>query len=269
MFLGRLFALAPDEGGYLNTFNNVYTLPISTGAQTFGGWIAAPTMFLWIAYLPAKILNVLGAPDYISIRILSIFLTATSLYLVIEAQRRGQNAKKLSQKVILIFFFIPSVFLWTSLGLRESFIIVELAPFIFGLNFLFQGLKKKGILLIFLGSYGLVSTKNYLWACLMVSLILSSIFFLVRRISWQKVAWLVVSGFILPLTLFASTTLKDPQILFTLIFLAGEIAFSALVEVNLGTSFRHRSILLVPLVFLYVRLAQRAQEQKESKLGII
>ena len=63
--------------------------------------------------------------------------------------------------------------------------------------------------------------------------------------------------------------LRDPQILFTLIFLAGEIAFSALVEVNLGTSFRHRSILLVPLVFLYVRLAQRAKEQKDFELGII
>ena len=63
--------------------------------------------------------------------------------------------------------------------------------------------------------------------------------------------------------------LRDSQILFTLIFLAGEIAFSALVEVNLGTSFRHRSILLVPLVFLYVRLAQRAKEQKDLELGII
>lgn len=37
--------------------------------------------------------------------------------------------------------------------------------------------------------------------------------------------------------------------MFTLIFLAGEIAFSSLVEVNLGTSFRLRSILLVLLVF--------------------
>lgn len=63
--------------------------------------------------------------------------------------------------------------------------------------------------------------------------------------------------------------LRDPQILFTLIFLAGEIAFSALVEVNLGTSFRHRSILLVPLVFLYVRLAQIATEHKEKELGIL
>lgn len=63
--------------------------------------------------------------------------------------------------------------------------------------------------------------------------------------------------------------LQDPPILLTLIFLFGSIAFSALVEVNLGSSFRHRSILLVPLVFLYLRLAQRAKEQKDLEMGII
>ena len=63
--------------------------------------------------------------------------------------------------------------------------------------------------------------------------------------------------------------LRDPAILFTLVFLAGEIAFSALVEVNLGTSFRHRSILLVPLVFLFVRLAQRAKELEDLESGVI
>ena len=62
---------------------------------------------------------------------------------------------------------------------------------------------------------------------------------------------------------------QDPQIIFALIFLAGEIAFSSLVEVNLGTLFRRRSILLVPLAFLYVRLTQRAKEQKDLELGII
>ena len=63
--------------------------------------------------------------------------------------------------------------------------------------------------------------------------------------------------------------MKDPQILFALIFLFGEIAFSALVEVNLGTSFRHRSILLVPLVFLYVRLAQKNEEKNDLEFKMI
>ncbi|MEI6096200.1 MAG: hypothetical protein WCR08_12205, partial [Gammaproteobacteria bacterium] len=178
IFLGRLYALAPDEVGYIYTFNNVYTLPIGTSSQSGSGWITAPTLFLWVAYLPAKFLNMLGVPDYLSIRILSIFLASISLYLLLEILRKGQSVGRYSQKAIVAVFFIPSVFLWTSVGLRESFIIVEVAVFLAGLNYLVQGMNRKGMLLLFLGSYGLVSTKNYLWACLMVALILSAILFL-------------------------------------------------------------------------------------------
>ena len=451
VLLGRLFAFAPDESAYIYTFNNIYKLPIGTSAQSGSGWITAPTVFLWIAYLPAKLLNLVGVPDYLAIRILSILLTVISLYLLLEIQRRSAITRKISQKLIFLVFLIPSVFLWTSVGLRESFIIAETVLFLTGLNFLFIGASKRGMLLLLSGSYGLISTKNYLWVCLMVALILSVILFLVQGINRPQIMKLVIAGFVLPVALFAGTTsayaldyilhsdisetgarsgdsisqvevevpgsgsengsengsgtgpikqlitfhgdytlialhfylidnpnalfskisraihldkkiqsiwdekiqaglisdtnqvgkdtsslnghilepgkirdplsmiwpafvflcgpfpfigdpgiavgvaslesplwwafyllvifqfirfrkvrfLRDPQILFTLIFLAGEIAFSALVEVNLGTSFRHRSILLVPLVFLYVRLAQKAKEQKDLELCVI
>jgi len=72
LYLGRLYALAPDEQGYLFAFNNVYQFPINTTAQSGSGWITAPTIFLWIAYLPAKVLEILGFPDYLAIRILSV-----------------------------------------------------------------------------------------------------------------------------------------------------------------------------------------------------
>ena len=451
VFLGRLFALAPDEGGYIFTFNTIYQLPISTTGQSGSGWITAPTIFLWIAYLPAKILNMFGVPDYLSIRMLSIFLTAITLYLLLEIQRQSKSDSKIIQRIIFAAFFIPSVFLWTSVGLRESFIITEMMVFLAGLNFLMRGKGRKGAILLFIGSYGLVSTKNYLWACLMVALILSSVIFLILGIARQQILKFVGAGFLVPLIAFTSTTsayaldfilhggitevgarsgdsisqvyvdrpgtepgtepgagspeepvkelitfhgdytlialhfylidnpnalfskisraihldekiesiwnekvslglvhkdkqvgtdtsslnghilepakiseplsllwpafvflcgpfpfignpgiavtissfespmwwalyafvvfqfirfrkvrfLRDPQIIFTLIFLAGEIAFSALVEVNLGTSFRHRSILLVPILFLCVRLVQRAKEQKDLELGVI
>ena len=58
--------------------------------------------------------------------------------------------------------------------------------------------------------------------------------------------------------------LQDPTILLGTIFLIGCIALSALAEVNLGTSFRHRSILLVPLIFIFLRLTQIAEEKKTS-----
>ena len=449
VFLGRFYGLAPDEVAYISTFNQVYTLPVSTVVQSESGWITAPTVFLWIVYLPAKVLNMTGVPDYLSVRILSILITSLSLYLFLDIQKRSQFVSKFSKVITFAFFFIPSIFLWSSVGMRESFIIAELTVFISGFNFLIQGRNRKGILLLFIGSYGLVSTKNYLWACLMVALILCSIVFLIQGSKRRQMIIFITAGFIAPLIAFAATTspyalnyilnsnisdvgarsgdsitqvyvdtpgtgsgtgsctgststkqlitfhgdstlialhcyfidnpgalltkissaihldrkiqgiwegkvslglahkdnsvgsddsslnehilepgkiarpwtliwptfiflcgpfpfigdpgivtfissfesplwwvfyaivifqfvrfrrinfLQDPQIFFTLVFLAGQIAISALIEVNLGTSFRHRSILLVPLLFLYIRLAQRAEEQKDLKQELV
>lgn len=129
LILGRLYALAPDESGYLSTFNSVYTLPIGTSAQSGSGWITAPTIFLWVAYLPAKILNIIGVPDYLAIRLLSILITGISLNLLLNMQEVSKKFRKLSRAAIYFPFFIPSVFLWTSVGLRESFIIAEICVF--------------------------------------------------------------------------------------------------------------------------------------------
>ena len=439
--LGRLFALAPDEAGYLYAFNNVYVWPSDTVAQSGSGWLLTPTFFLWIAYLPAKVLNICGVPDYLSIRCLSIILVAISLYLLKSIIDSVIPKRGFSDKLVFSAFFIPSIFLWTSLGLRESFILAEIAAFLVGLNFLFRGRNLQASILLFLGSFGLISTKIYLWLCLVVVILLFSLILVFQRTSKRKILKILIAGFLMPVILFAVTTsdyalniifksdittvgerpgdsittvvidpsitptatekvvitfhgdytlialysyltespnsvftkfsqktgiynkikkifnekvalgldskdnnvgigtsslnghilepgkisnplsfvwpafvflcgpfpfignpgivvftsslesplwwtlyalvisqfirfrkvkfIQDPQILFTLIFLAGEIALSALVEVNLGTSFRHRSIILVPLVFLYVRLAQKAAEQKEKDLETI
>jgi hypothetical protein len=435
VFLGRLYAFAPDEAGYLATFRDLYTSNLETNPQYNSGWIAAPKIFLWILYLPAKFLNLVGVPDLLSIRILSIALSALTLYLLLEFQKKGKLGTKVSQKVVFSVFFIPSIFLWNSLGLRESFIFAEISLFLFGFSLVFEGSKKRGYVCLFLGSYGLLSTKSYLWAILILALIFSCSIFLFLKVERKKILALLAIGFLLPTLTFASTTsiyalsyifqsdvsetgersgdsisqvyvdvpgsgttptrqlitfhgdstlislhfyllnnpntllskaikefgldkriqilwdekiraeliiknsetvrdsssmnghilkpgkitepfsmiwpafeflcgpfpfngnpgiaisisslespfwwalyiavilqffrlrkarpLRDPQILFVLIFLAGEIFASALVEVNLGTSFRHRSILLVPLVFLYVRLSQMVRGQKE------
>ncbi len=435
VFLGRFYAFAPDEAGYLATFRDLYGSATETNPQYNSGWIAAPKIFLWIIYLPAKLLNLVGVPDLLSIRILSIALSALTLYLLFEFQNRGKLGTKVSQKVVFSVFFIPSIFLWNSLGLRESFIFAEIALFLFGLSLVIEGSKKRGYVCLFLGSYGLVSTKSYLWAILMLAIIFSCSVFLFLKVERRKILGLLAIGFLIPTLTFASTTsvyalnylfqsdvsetgersgdsisqvyvdvpgsgttptrqpitfhgdstlislhfyllnnpntpvskvmrefgldkriqilwdekirselmiknsetlsdssalnghilkpgkiteplsliepafkflcgpfpftgnpgiaifisslesplwwalyvtvilqffrlrkarpLRDPQILLALIFLTGEIFASALVEVNLGTSFRHRSILLVPLVFLYVRLAQMVRAQKE------
>jgi len=206
IFLGRLFALAPDEGGYLYTFNNLYGSSSDSNPQYNSGWITTPKIFLWIAYAPAKIINMVGVPDYLSIRILSIFLAALSLYLLKDIQNRSNFGRKTSQKFVFAVFFIPSIFLWTSVGLRESFIIAETAAFLAGLNFLKQKKNKRALALLFLGSYGLLSTKNYLWACLMAALILSCVVFVLQRSGHRQILKLLIAGLLVPVIAFASTT---------------------------------------------------------------
>jgi len=431
IFLGGVYAFAPDEGGYLYTFNNIYTTNLEINPQYSSGWINAPKLFLWIVYFPAKIINLMGIPDYLSIRLLSILLATTSLYLLKKILDESGSNQKISQKIIFLIFFIPSIFMWSSIGIRETFIFAELTSFLVGFNFLVQGKKRRSIILLFIGSYGLLSTKQYLWLCLMISVIIFCCLLAMRPNHRLTITKLLTTGLCLPVLAFAVTSsfssvsvitkssisdigerssesiingdedsnspgerntmyftsstlyslsqallnqpesifsrtmnllgmdelivgyqnqhfesalenanspskaetslskgmklstgnirdpitiiqpalmflfgpfsfngdsgifksiasleaplwwcfytlvflqfirfrqvkfLKDPQILLTLIFLAGEVIMSSLIEVNLGTSFRHRSIILVPLVFLYVRLAQRAKEQKD------
>ena len=117
--LGTLFALAPDEAGYLTTFNKVFTLTDNTNAQAFSGWITSPTVFLWIVYLPAKILNLVGVADYVSVRILSILLISVAFYLLKDVLNQSSLSKKSVTTPLLLPFFIPSVFFWTSTGLSE------------------------------------------------------------------------------------------------------------------------------------------------------
>lgn len=438
VFLGRLYAFAPDEAGYLATFRDLYGSNADTNPQSYSGWIAAPKIFLWIIYSPAKLLNLVGVSDVLSIRILSIVLSALTLYLLLKLQKEGNFGTKISRKFVFFVFFIPSIFLWNSIGLRESFIFAEICLFLFGINRIMIGKEKLGYIYLFLGSYGLLSTKSYLWAILMIAVILSCFIYLFLKVKHRKIIVLLLIGLVLPSLAFASTTsiyalsyifqsdisdtgersgdsvsqvyvdvsesgsepdiqlitfhggstlislhfylennpdtilskllgklsldkkiqsmwdekiraelisqdvkasqdssslnghvlkpgnikepltmiwpaleflggpfpffdnagiaitiaslesplwwaiylvlisqflrfrrlkpIRDPQIVLILVFLFGFVAASALVEVNLGTSFRHRSVLLVPLVFLYVRLGQLGVGKQPSKL---
>lgn len=205
VFLGRLFALAPDEGGYLYTFNNLYGSK-DPNPQYNSGWITAPKPFLWITYLPAKILNLFGVPDYLSVRILSILIAALSLVLIINLQRRSGNRSDRFENLIFLFFFIPSVFLWTTVGLREVFILAEFSLIFVGLNYLFQHRTKRAVAYLSLGSYALLSTKNYLWICLILSTLVVTVILALRGVSKKRLMNLSVGLVLIPCIAFASTT---------------------------------------------------------------
>lgn len=205
IFLGRLFALAPDEGGYLYTFNNLYGSK-DANPQFSSGWITAPKPFLWLTYLPAKILNMVGVPDYLSIRLLSILMAAFSIILLKNMQSRLSARPDRFDSLILLFFFIPSIFLWTSVGLRETFILAEISLVLVGLDYLFENRRIRAISYMSVGSYGLLSTKNYLWICFALSVLLVGSIWAIRRVSKTRYISLFVGAILLPSVAFASTT---------------------------------------------------------------
>jgi len=205
IFLGRLFALAPDEGGYLYTFNNLYGSE-DANPQFQSGWITAPKPFLWLSYLPAKLLNVCGFPDYLSIRFLSIGLASISLVTLIGMQRRSSKSTSGLDKLIFLSFFIPSIFLWTSVGLRESFIVFAFTLLLAGFSRIFEGRPILGLAGLVVGSYCLMSVKNYLWVCFVLSLVVTSVFLVISRVSRKRILLVFTGVVVLPCILFASTT---------------------------------------------------------------
>ncbi|MDP1721561.1 MAG: hypothetical protein Q8L08_11335 [Candidatus Nanopelagicaceae bacterium] len=204
ILLGRLFAFAPDEGGYLYAFNNIYGGK-DPNPQLSSGWITAPKPFLWISYLPSKALNILGVPDYLAIRLLSIGLMTASLVLLMNLYKYSQLSSRRTSG-IFYFFYIPSVFLWSSVGLRETFILFEITLILVGLTNLFDNHHKRAFLFLTVGSYGMLSTKNYLWICLVGTGILISLLILFRRTNKKKVVNLLVSLVLVPSLFFAGTT---------------------------------------------------------------
>jgi hypothetical protein len=62
--------------------------------------------------------------------------------------------------------------------------------------------------------------------------------------------------------------LARPDYIFFSNFFASKVVAIAFVEVNFGTSVIHESILLLPLVFFYVRLASRANQTKANEFSL-
>lgn len=206
ILISDLFALAPDEQGYLATFNKIYQSDPLVRAQNSSGWITAPDIFLWLVFLPAKILNLIGISDILSIRLLAILLVTLTLLLLLEVKESRSMDYLFSDQIVIGAFFIPSVFLWTTLGLRESFIMLELASILRGFDLLMRKVSKRGFILLLLGSYSLLSTKTYLWLVLTLAVFITSLFYIIQKKYVFKMYKLFVSAFLIPLVLFAATS---------------------------------------------------------------
>ncbi|MBI3429081.1 MAG: hypothetical protein HY050_03300 [Actinobacteria bacterium] len=86
VFLGKIYAFAPDEMGYLTIYRATYERGFSTASIL--GWSNSQTLVLRTFYLPARGLEAIGIPDYLAIRFLALSLICTGFYFLTQQRER-------------------------------------------------------------------------------------------------------------------------------------------------------------------------------------
>ncbi len=175
--LGMMTALVIVEDGYLRVFQNVYRENFDIKTQL--SWPTDSKMLLQLIYLPAKVISLLGTPDYISIRLQSTFLFYITCWIIFKGI--PSTNFKLNVTLLVLFMFSPSVFVWTSLGLRESYIFFWITITWLALTKLLENNSKRHLLLLFFGINGLATTKVYLFVLVLIMATVIALFSLRYR----------------------------------------------------------------------------------------
>ena len=203
--IGPTNIFAPDEAGYLYTFNNLYGESNDANPQFGSGWIGASKPVLFLLYLPAKFLTLLGTPDYLALRFESILLGLICVVLFSKLFSSNLSSRYINI-LPLLAFFIPSIFIWTSLGLREPFLLIELAFIFYGLIRFTESADARFLIYSVIGSLALVSTKNYQWILIVISIFIALIVVILSGKKRVNVIKLLLSLLIIPLLIYVTTT---------------------------------------------------------------
>lgn len=155
LLLGRVYAFAPDESGYLNIFKTVYRGDFNI--DTILGWKDAQVNFIRVIYSPARLLEAVGVPDYLAVRLLSIAISGFSFYLVM-CLARDMNVKS-HARLLVVVAIIPSSFAWMTLGLREPFLYVSLSMICTGMYFMGKAELKRPAVFLSIGILIFLETK--------------------------------------------------------------------------------------------------------------
>jgi hypothetical protein len=207
LIYGNYF-LAPDESGYEKTFLNLYKSDFSVG--THGGWgIFLNDNFLYtqilrLFYFFPSILLWLGTESLLAMRLWSLMLTFVCFYLAFTSLKPSSTKQKLA---IIAVFFSPTIFTFSSLGLREPFIYLFTTLIVVSLSkCLISDKTIKWYSVFGLSMVGLFVTKPYLYNTLFLSLIFALFFAIIARSDTGEkkiVIKLVIFGAV-PILLFPS-----------------------------------------------------------------
>ena len=160
ILLGNITAFAPDEGLYKGIFSKLYSAGFTSDVLGFGG---AWEPWLRLLYLPAKLLTYLGFSDLLAVRFLSIGCSALATFLLIRMAKENGRDDRMFKMAIIAISFMPTVFLWSSIGLRESFLFLEISAILYFLSQVKDEIDIRNLLGLAFSVYSLSMTKNYIF----------------------------------------------------------------------------------------------------------
>jgi hypothetical protein len=160
ILLGSITAFAPDEGLYKDIFSRLYSADFTSDVLGFSG---AWEPWLRLFYLPAKLLTYRGFTDLLAVRFLAIGCSALATFLLIKMAKDNGRDDRIFKAAIISISFIPTVFLWSSIGLRESFLYLEISAILFCFSRIRNNIDLRNILLLGFAFFSLAMTKNYIY----------------------------------------------------------------------------------------------------------
>ena len=180
VLLGNITAFAPDEVGYRNIFSELYSSEFNSSNAI--GYQSAWEPWLRLFYLPAKLLTYLGFPDLLAVRFLAIGYSTLATFLLIKMAKDNGRDDRVFKAAIIAISFIPTVFLWSSLGLRESFLYLEVSAILYFLSRIKDEVDIRNLLGLAISIFGLSMTKNYIFILFLFAFVATLIVFsLVNR----------------------------------------------------------------------------------------
>ena len=160
ILLGNITALSVDEEVYRDMFKTLYnSQPLPDQSGFHGTW----EPWLRIVYLPAKLLTYLGLSDLLAVRFLSIGCSTLATFLLIKMAKDNGRDDRMFKVAIIAISFIPTVFLWSSIGLRESFLFLEISGILYFLSRVKDEVDIRNLLGLAISVYSLSMTKNYIF----------------------------------------------------------------------------------------------------------
>ena len=222
ILLDKVTAFAPDENGYITIFKNLYRSDFTLVGYL--GWPEGSINVLRLLFLPAKALETIGFSDFFSVRLTTVLYSMLTLFVLFKLSSNIVILRRSSKFWIIAAFFVPSYFLWTSLGMREGFIFFALVSIFYFIKVITCDGIKASIFLIIPCTLLLLIAKIYLYALLILAL-------LTALITLSFVRKKLDSGSLKILTLCLIPALVFPSI-------SGNIFISAksVIEIKLGVT---------------------------------